>query len=247
VANSKQAQFLAQGCSNTGVDGSQKLMPACKPLVASPTQTTMKTICKISVAVCFTFLVSCSDKVKESDIFKNPDTDEYSKIINEIMLQDSIHVRSRRSDSTFIQEKLVNLFVGNMDIPASRGHVQVIPWDFGDWVQHLYRNKITDNQYRAIDSTYFAFQNDTSNVFLLDTNIVKSSFLADIKTIANIKQTPNHGYFEFSRPILNRSNDRAYVQTAFVCSGHCSEGIVYVLKKSGDNWLLLDSQSTFQN
>lgn len=30
--NSKQAQFLAQGCSNVGADISQKLMPACKPL-----------------------------------------------------------------------------------------------------------------------------------------------------------------------------------------------------------------------
>ncbi|MCA6437653.1 MAG: hypothetical protein IM600_17355 [Bacteroidetes bacterium] len=31
--NSKQAQFLAQGCSNAKVDNSQKLMPACNPLV----------------------------------------------------------------------------------------------------------------------------------------------------------------------------------------------------------------------
>jgi hypothetical protein len=199
----------------------------------------MKKTFKIISIIFALSLFDCANKSNPYQDLTLPDKSEYSKILRAILTQDTIFINQGLLKSEYIGVEMTNL---NLDLnrPKADTTREVIirfP-DFKTSILELNYYHITDSIHRSSDSLFFAFQSDILKIISIDSNIVNVSKFATKEMKAKSKGKPGFGYFQFSIPVLNKQQTKAFVQADFLCFGLCGQGMTYVLEKTNNKWTL---------
>jgi hypothetical protein len=199
----------------------------------------MKNIFRLLVCILTGFILGCKEQHNPYNGFVLPDSSTYNRIIFEILKQDTVFIDKGLLKSEYISANLNKL---EIRFSTPNRNISELPILSIPSTEILYFElkyyKIVDLKNSQIDSLFIAFQNDSARRLQIDREIIDSIKLASDETIKKSREKEYFGYFQFALPILNQSKTRALVRAEFVCPRLCGQGMVYILEKVSNKWIL---------
>lgn len=198
-------------------------------------------------------LFSCKDKSVIN--YSLPDSNDIEKIIETIIMDDSIpvlkydaapdtlHASDGKSRVVIPIKHPFNIDLEKMKIlfslPQKDKDMELTPplpfhcIYFKDIV-HEEEQMFTTN-----DSAYVSYQNDSLNRFLIKGNIRNKIYI----TTSEKQAGKQDAYFSCSIPVFSADKKKAYVELTYNCFGLCSSSNLYLLAKTNTTWKIVKKRT----
>ena len=191
------------------------------------------------------FLIISSCKKEEKEIFDAPKLDDINKVIEAVILQDSLPVFKKDTSSESISLQLNKIDVKVMP-SKNKGDLFDLeePGNYVYVQQLLYLSKKHSAFFPKKDSTYLLYQNEIYKSLNID-----SSFSKKLKTISfEETQADKSGwdkhYYSISIPIFSKDGNTAYVEWNLY-AGDYGTGFGIILKREKGIWKIIQGNRTW--
>lgn len=169
---------------------------------------------------------SCDKKVNQQN-FANPTNSDVCKIISKIIENDSLQKTS--NDKLFLN---VKKFTVNFT-ESNKSHVPKLN------VIYDFEIKSSKMIFEKADLEYINFQNKHIQHYQLDENLLRYIEIIDKNEIQDVI------YYEFSFPVFNFKNSKAYVKLKSYISGNFLDSREYILWKTNEKWQVVEKDILF--
>lgn len=185
------------------------------------------------------FLIISSCKKEEKEIFDAPKLDDINKVIEAVILQDSLNVFKKDTSSESISLQLNKIDVKVM--PSRKANELIAPEEPGNYVyvqQLLYSSKKHSAFFPKKDSTYLLYQNEVHRSLNIDLTFSKKLKTISFKESQADKYS-SMPYYTLSIPIFSKDGNTAYVEGNHYF-GDGGGGWALVLKRKNGQWKIVD-------
>lgn len=197
---------------------------------------------KLLFAVLFFFiLISCKDKLVpvSFDGLELPSDTVYNQIIDAIFIQDTLDlIHNNRKELKYLQSDLIKVKI-KFHIKSDTLESTPFAPNYNTSIFELIYYGITDLKNLKADSLYFAFQNNSKSEFRIKGEYENYTKLTGADLDKRLRSQKYVTYLKISIPLLNCMQTKAFVRTNANCGGgECGEGILYILEKVNNKWMV---------
>jgi hypothetical protein len=191
----------------------------------------------------FTFLAftNCNTKSKQAE-YNAIRVKEINKIVETIIVDDSLNVLKDNEHSKMLSENLFRLTVFVPEKSKNNDVLPPPPPSFNNVsINELLNNRTEDNIFfKSVDSTYLLEQNLEEKNLKLNKNLIAKINSTTKQIELNKKEKgESFDFYEMSIPIFSYDKQKAYVELNHYCGGLCGNGVSIYLKKINGKWKII--------
>jgi hypothetical protein len=195
-----------------------------------------------------TINLSCCTNKSKSDLYRDlklPEDRIYTEIICAILEQDSSLTSSNSNTQSPVQSELRKNKI-KFHYHDTTGCSEILFPDHITSIFELIYYGISNHSDLKKDSLYFAFQNEQSTSYYLMHTCANYNKFPEKELVKKLRSEKVFGYYEFTLPILNSEQNKAFVTFNTRCNGLCGHGSAYILEKTNNKWKLKRIIETWQ-
>jgi hypothetical protein len=197
----------------------------------------------ILLIVAFSFL-KCQTKSEKTDI--NPkSSDDINKIVEAIILQDSLDVFKNRPNPSMFCSELKKITV---EIPIKRKDGLTLPPFPGNiYINNILNDKVDgETFFTSKDSSSIMAQNSNPDKLKIDKAISEKLSSTTFEEELNKKKNgKEYDFYNLSIPIFSLDKQKAFVELEHHCGSLCGSGKGYYLKKINGKWKIVQEWRTW--
>jgi hypothetical protein len=179
------------------------------------------------------FAFSCKDKGESVEERKT----EIEKIVESVIIQDSVNVFKKDSTAIPLSKELKKLKV--QGLASNLEKIPPKPID-GIYLNDLFYYHLDVNFLPKKDSLNILSQNQVLKTYLIDNSFSKKLKLTTFKE-QKVKSRANAdaNFLYLTIPIFSADNKKAYVELNEICFGNCGWGKALYLEKKNGKWKII--------
>ena len=179
--------------------------------------------------------LSCQNNKKKNIV--NERSNEIEKIVECVILQDSLNVFKNDSTSIPLSKELQKLKVYHLDLNAK--NIPPKP-ENGIYLDDLFYYHLDVNFIPKKDSLNLLNQNQVFKTYLIDNSFSKKIKLTTFKEQKKKFRANRDAVFLYlTIPIFSSNNNKAYVEINEICFGNCGWGKGIYLEKKNGKWKIV--------
>jgi hypothetical protein len=192
------------------------------------------------LAFMFLIFTNCNTKSKQAEYNTTRDN-EINKIVETIIVDDSLNVLKDKEHSKMLSEDLFRLIVFVPEKSTNKDAPPPPPSFSNVSISDLLNSKIQDNIFfKSIDSTYLLEQNLEEKNLKLNKNLITKINSTTKQIELNRKEKgESFDFYEMSIPIFSYNKQKAYVELNHYCGILCGNGVSIYLKKINGKWKII--------
>jgi hypothetical protein len=189
------------------------------------------------IVIIFAFS-NCQNKKEETNI-ASEEIKYINEIVEAIIIQDSLNVFSKSSDSIMFCSQLRKL---KIYIPPKKNNNDILlPKSDGIYITQLLPSTIKGiTFFSSKDSLFLLEQNLNPEKLTIEKKLInKLNNITIEETKIRRKNKQRSRFYEMTIPVFSLDRKSAYVELDYQCGGLCGSGQVIFLKKINGKWKII--------
>lgn len=178
---------------------------------------------------------SCQNNKKENIAIKK--NNEIEKIVECLILQDSLNVLKNDSTAIPLSKELKKLKVYQLDLNAKTIPPKPVN---GIYLNDLFYYKLDVAFFPKKDSLKILAQNNVLKTYTINSSIAKKILMTTFEE-QKMKSENNldASFLYLTIPIISADNNKAYIEINKICFGNCGWGKAIYLEKDNGKWKII--------